>query len=98
MAVIITYMDIPSSCVSCVLRFNCAYCGAVHSIDERNNDCPLKSVDDIKAEIQNEISRTIRDEYSQRQNDYCDGIEWAFKYVLEIIDKHCGKENEDESH
>lgn len=57
---------------------------------------PAQSViEDITTEIETRLSRIIRDEYSQRQNDYCDGVEWAFKYCLEIIDKHIsGKENE----
>jgi hypothetical protein len=30
----------------------------------------------------------VRDEYSQRQNDYCDGVEFAKKICLQIIDKY----------
>ena len=51
-------------------------------------------LEDIKAEIEKELCHSIRDEYSQRQNDYCDGVEFAGKRSLEIIDKHIGKENE----
>ena len=56
-----------------------------------------KAFEDIRTEINEEMKRIIRDEYSQRQNDYCDGCEWECKHILEIIDKHdpskAGKEN-----
>ena len=56
----------------------------------------LEMIEDIKAEIEKELCHSIRDEYSQRQNDYCDGVEFAGKRCLEIIDKHIGKaESED---
>ena len=47
-----------------------------------------KLLEDIRAEISEEMKGIIRDEYSQRQNDYCDGCEWECKHILEIIDKH----------
>ena len=50
-------------------------------------------LDKIRAEIEKELCHSIRDEYSQRQNDYCDGVEFAGKRCLEIIGKHIsGKE------
>ena len=39
----------------------------------------------IKVEIERPI---IRDEYSQRQNDYCDGCEFVCKRIADIIDKY----------
>ena len=53
----------------------------------------MSAIEDIKAEIEKELCHSIRDEYSQRQNDYCDGVEFAGKRCLEIINKHLGKEN-----
>ena len=60
------------------------------------NGTPFDSViEDIKKEIEKELCHSIRDEYSQRQNDYCDGVEFAGKRSLEIIDKHIrGKADE----
>ena len=62
---------------------------------EYENERLLKSVQEIKAEIKKELCHSIRDEYSQRQNDYCDGVEFAGKRCLEIIDKHMSWEGED---
>ena len=36
----------------------------------------------------------VRDEYSQRQNDYCDGVEFTKRYVLQIIDKYKAESEE----
>jgi hypothetical protein len=43
-------------------------------------------LDKIRAEIMD--INIVRDEYSQRQNDYCDGVEFAKKICLQIIDKY----------
>ena len=45
-------------------------------------------LDKIRAEINKPV---IRDEYSQRQNDYCDGYEFVCNRIKEIIseDKEC---------
>lgn len=48
---------------------------------------PISDIEGIKAEIGSEMNIT-RDQYSIRQNDYCDGFVFAMKQVLEIIDKH----------
>lgn len=45
----------------------------------------------IKVEIMRPI---IRDEYSQRQNDYCDGYEFVCKRIAAIIDKYITKSEE----
>jgi hypothetical protein len=42
----------------------------------------------VKAEIEKEHDNIIRDEYSMRQNDYCDGFQFAMKQAFKIIDKH----------
>lgn len=42
-------------------------------------------LDMIRARIDKPI---IRDEYSQRQNDYCDGYEFVCNQIREIIDKY----------
>lgn len=47
-------------------------------------------LDNIRAEL--ESISLVRDEYSQRQNDYCDGCEFIRKQVLQILDKY-EKEN-----
>ena len=47
----------------------------------------------IKAEIGSEINVTL-DQYSIRQNDYCDGLVFAMKQVLEIIDHHINEYTE----
>jgi arginyl-tRNA--protein-N-Asp/Glu arginylyltransferase len=46
----------------------------------------LDVLDKIRTEIMD--INVVRDEYSQRQNDYCDGVEFAKRYVLQIIDKY----------
>lgn len=46
----------------------------------------IEVLDKIRAEIEN--IKVIRDEYSQRQNDYCDGVEFAKKICLQIINKY----------
>ena len=48
---------------------------------------PISVIEQIKAEIGSEMNVT-RDQYSIRQNDYCDGFIFAMKQVLEIIDHH----------
>ena len=52
-------------------------------------------LDNIRAEIVN--INLIRDEYSQRQNDYCDGVEFAKKYALHIIDKYKAESEENKN-
>ena len=53
-----------------------------------------KKVNYIRSDVLDEIREEImdinvaRDEYSQRQNDYCDGVEFAKRYFLQIIDKY----------
>ena len=61
----------------------------------KGNVIPISVIENIKTEIEKELCHSIRDEYSQRQNDYCDGVEFAGKRCLEIIDNHISaKENE----
>lgn len=46
-------------------------------------------LDNIRAEL--ESISPVRDEYSQRQNDYCDGCEFIRKQMLQILDKYKGE-------
>ena len=75
-------------CIEC--GGNCCW----HEDCECHNIIFMAVIEDIKAEIEKELCHSIRDEYSQRQNDYCDGVEFAGKRSLEIINKHLGKEQE----
>lgn len=52
-------------------------------------------LDDIRAEI--ESISLVRDEYSQRQNDYCDGCEFIRKQMLQILDKYKGEVEVDDN-
>jgi hypothetical protein len=53
-----------------------------------------KRVEYIRADVLDKIRteimdiNVVRDEYSQRQNDYCDGVEFAKKICLQIINKY----------
>ena len=42
----------------------------------------------VKEEIINERRRAIRNKYSQRQSDYCNGFDYALGFVFGVIDKH----------
>lgn len=56
-------------------------------------DAAEKNYIKILGEIRVEIMRPIiRDEYSQRQNDYCDGCVFVCKRIAGIIDKYITKE------
>ena len=54
--------------------------------DVLNHWIGAEALDKIRDEIID--INVVRDEYSQRQNDYCDGVEFAKRYVLQIIDKY----------
>ena len=49
---------------------------------KRQLESDLTVIDKIRAEIDKPV---IRDEYSQRQNDYCDGYEFVCNRIKEII-------------
>lgn len=50
-------------------------------------------LDNIRAEINKPV---IRDKYSQRQNDYCDGVEFMCNRIKEIINKYKAEGSEKE--
>ena len=57
-------------------------CGEVKEAIEMSK---VDVLDKIRAWIDKPV---IRDEYSQRQNDYCDGYEFVCNQIREIIDKY----------
>ena len=83
MAVIDTSMDMPKSCYECPKRNVCSFARWNGWIDnKRDEDCPLKSADEMMAEIDN-------------MPFYIDGydIEYISKAKLNnIIHKYCDKE------
>lgn len=73
----------------------CSYCGKwLKWADKDEQNLTMKQefiLDKIRAEIDKPI---IRDEYSQRQNDYCDGCEFVCNQIREIIDKYKAESEE----
>lgn len=53
-----------------------------------------EKIDKAIEEILAEIEKLKRDEYSQRQNDYCDGFVFAMGLVIGILVKHIGVNHE----
>lgn len=70
--VIITDMEMPSDCFDCERRKKC--CGDSCSIQNRKNDCPLKSVEGLieKIESLKMISTNI---VIGLIKEYCKGLE-----------------------
>ena len=93
MAVIITDMDMPKSCVECDKRkFNKCYINGAMVIEHeyRNNDkkihpdCPMKSVDGL--------IQTLRDQFADEDGNAV-GEYWKHEDVIEIIKEYCGMED-----
>ena len=83
MAVIDTSMDMPKSCFECEKKSTCNF-GLWNGWidDKRDDDCPLKSTDEMIAEI-------------EQLKVWNDG-ETVIKYgSLTIIQKYCDKEKKD---
>ena len=93
-------MDMPKTCEKCDIS-ECLFHGKEwFTVDEKKNyrdsraeGCLIKcDIEDIKAEIMNErddIACGVMAKYSSDEAYYN-----ALGWVLNIIDKHCGKENE----
>ena len=84
-------MDMPSKCYECVMR-NKSMCGItglyLPRLDVIRGDCPLKSTDDMIAEINNLNS-------PKTDTEYQDGFYDCEKMALDVIDKYCeGAQNE----
>lgn len=95
MSVIITNMDMPKSCYDCWLKRSCKNAHVNGWLcNRRDDDCPLKSTDEMIAEIgvcktENEMRIAERD-YKSRL--WISGI---FSEVISIIHKYCDKEQKD---
>ena len=79
MAVIITNMDMPKSCIECSIRPK--GCASKINLHRRAKDCPLKSADKMIKEIKTDLSWYLYDE---------NGNETALcKELIPIIKKYC---------
>lgn len=79
MAVIDTSMDFPSNCGNCIRKHSCIHARWIH--DKRDKNCPLKSTDEMIAEIDNLPSELSHD-----------GRRLIRKIrVFDIIHKYCDK-------
>ena len=92
MAVIITGMDMPKNCTFCEYHanFGCPM-GICSKLDDRPDDCPIKSVDELIEKIQN----IPNDETTMPIGtyDYVMGAENERKVILKIIKDYCGMED-----
>ena len=89
MAVILTNMDIPVNCWECDLN-NGHFCDITSNsiedfmnVEEREKECPLKSTDEMIAEIE------------KLRGCSCNNSDGIIDDVVDIIEEYC-KENTDE--
>lgn len=105
MAVIDTSMKFPSDCWECENRINetsndygswCECCRTGTKINlllhEKPSDCPLKSTDEMIAEIEEKIHKDPWMNHTRTERDRNE----AFLECLDIIHKYCDKEQKDE--
>lgn len=83
MAVIITDMDMPKSCCECEMKSSCSFFGLWSVDDKRDEDCPLKSLEDMKSEILTRMWNC-----RGKQNTSIDKVKMEI-ILKEIIDKYC---------
>ena len=95
MAVILSNIDMPKSCEDC---HACEYTGLLYRcvllqhevgdnvsiLHNRANDCPLKSTDEMKADLE-KVCHTFGLSIVDMKN-----------IIVEIINEYCDKENKDE--
>lgn len=83
MAVIITDMDMPRSCPECQFFKNGN--GLVCPLTCNNGDCPLKSADEMIAEIETDMSWDMYDENGNETD--------LHKRLMSIIHRYTDKED-----
>ena len=92
MAVIITNMDMPKSCYDCWLKRSCKNAHVNGWLcNRRDDDCPLKSTDEMITQIEN-CSETYVAGWDGKRSKTAKEMK---QDILEIIHKYCEKEQKD---